>query len=163
MQNKTTEEVVSMLKDYSAKKLRISVLRYELEHPANISLDDVIDSMSFAKGTGERRSVGHVSNKTMYIALNYRQDAAALNAATSDEIMTELLRLENETARLDFYIGLLEKQHRDAVRLFYMDGLPLQQVAEALSTSVWSVRKMRHEAVALLAEMYGYIQQGSGE
>ncbi len=44
-----------------------------------------------------------------------------------------------------------------------MDGLPLQQVAEALSTSVWSVRKMRHEAVALLAEMYGYIQQGSGE
>ena len=159
MHNDISIEVIYQLKDYNAKKRRIKVLRYELEHPANASYDDVIDALSFAKGTGEGHSIGHISNKTMYIALNYRQETERLNSDASDEIMAELLKLENEVDRLDFYLGLLEAQHRGAVTGFYRDGLTLQQTAERVNVSLWNVRRLRDEAVAELAEMYECTQR----
>lgn len=158
--NHTTEHVIEQLTDYNAKRRRIKVLRYELEHPAEASLNDVIGAMSFAKGDGEGRPAGHMSNKTMFIALNYQQETARLNSDAHDEIMVELLKLEGEVERLDFYLGLLEDKHRGAVVRFYCDGLTLQQTAESINTSPWNVRRLRDEAVEELAEMYDATRRG---
>lgn len=158
MCNHISEYVISQLKEYNAKKRRIAVLRYELEHPANVSFDDMIGAMSFAKGTDEGRTAGNISNKTMYIALNYRQEAERLNNAASEEIMTELIKLENEVSRLDFYIGLLEKRQAAVLRLFYFDRLQWREVSKELGVSLRTVQNTHKAAIVELCRMFELIK-----
>ena len=71
--NVTREYVVQLLNYYHQRVCQIALLRYELEHPVQVSPAEMIDAMSFVKDTNIRRSIGHISNKTLFIAVNYQQ------------------------------------------------------------------------------------------
>lgn len=73
--NNFTDHVTSLLQNYRATKRKNQQLRYELEHPAHVTPEEMIETMSFTKGDGEGRPSSSISNKTLYIAMNY-QDAA---------------------------------------------------------------------------------------
>ena len=72
MSSNAKDRVISLLQNYRVTKRKIEQLRYELEHPAKVSPDEVIEAMNFAKGDGEGRPSGSVSNKTLYIAMNFQ-------------------------------------------------------------------------------------------
>ena len=42
--------VLQLLEDYPERERKIALLRYEMEHPTQISLDEMIDSMTFSSG-----------------------------------------------------------------------------------------------------------------
>ena len=70
---KVREQVMRILEEYPDIQRKIALLRYELEHPSLASADEMIESMAFAKHEGISQMKGHISNKTLYIALNYQE------------------------------------------------------------------------------------------
>ena len=82
--------VIQELEAYPRILRQISVLRYEMEHPAHVSAQEMLDAMTYACGDRTGSSPGHVSDKTFYIAMNYRQKAAAANSEISEEISAKL-------------------------------------------------------------------------
>lgn len=153
--------VIEELENYADTKKKIALLRYELEHPVQISPDDMIDAMAFSRGDGVGKSSGSISNKTLYIAMNYQTETARQNSGVIDEISAKLLPLEREIDRLDYYLTFLSERQREVVRLCFFEKIPLQKVAEHLSMSVWGVRKHRDGAVEKLAEMYSFVSRDS--
>ena len=154
------EKIIELLKDYPRMKKKISLLRYELEHPVKLSPEEMIEAMSFAKGSGEAHSSGTVSNKTLYIAMNYQQEAEKLRSEAAAEIISRLVELEQTVNKLEYYIGLLPEE---LVRLYYFEHKPLLDLVDYFKVSIWSVRKLRDNAVEHLAMMYDYVQGGETE
>ena len=62
---------MELLETYHDRERMIAVLRYELEHPGKISSAEQIEAMNYGHGDGIGGTKGHISNKTLYIALNY--------------------------------------------------------------------------------------------
>ena len=66
MSEDTKKRVLHLLEEYRMNIRRIAQLRYELEHPALVSPTEMMEAMTFAKGTGEGpRPAGYVSDKTL--------------------------------------------------------------------------------------------------
>ena len=109
--------VIQELEAYPRILRQISVLRYEMEHPAHVSAQEMLDAMAYACGDRTGSSPGHVSDKTFYIAMNYRQKAAAANSEISEEISAKLLELERKKGRIEYYVGMLDSRKANVIRL----------------------------------------------
>ena len=92
--------VSELLEGYRARERKIAVLRYDLEHPSEVGVTEQIEAMNYGSGEGVGHSKGHVSNKTLYIALNYEEQAKQLNAESAKEIADELFILERRQKKL---------------------------------------------------------------
>ena len=118
MNHNAKDQVLSLLQNYRATKRKIEQLRYELEHPARVTPDEMIEAMNFAKGDGEGRPSGSVSNKTLYIAMNFQSAADEANAALTHDLVSRLVPLEQEINRLEHYVALLEPRQTEVMRSF---------------------------------------------
>lgn len=114
--------VIKQLETYHDRERKIAVLRYDLEHPSEVGVTEQIEAMNYGSGEGVGHSKGHISNKTLYIALNYEEQAKQLNAESAKEIADELFILERRQKKLLYYISLLEKRQAEVVRMVYMEG-----------------------------------------
>lgn len=65
--------VIKLLETYHDRERKIAVLRYDLEHPSEVGVTEQIEAMNYGSGEGVGHSKGHISNKTLYIALNYEE------------------------------------------------------------------------------------------
>ncbi len=135
---------------------QIALLHYELKHPAHISPDEMIGAMNLTHGEGGGRAAGHISDKTRYIALNYREKADALNAEALSDTATRLAELEREQDRLTYYVSLLSKREADVLRLTYFEGLSQAEVAAELGIATRTVQSAKARAIDELVEMYAF-------
>ena len=118
----------------------------------------MISAMSFAKHDGEGgRPAGVVSNKTLYIAMNYQQAAAKLNEECTGDLAKELFELERKANKLEYYMSILPEQERESIRLYFFEKRTLQEISDALKISHWAVRKCRDSGVDSLAKMYDFM------
>ena len=154
MSDGTKAYVVDLLESYPRRMQEIALLHYELEHPARVSTDEMIGAMSFSHGDGCVRSSGHVSNKTLYIALNYQDKTEKINADTTEGIVKRLVSMEHEQERLVYYISLLDPPQRDAINRFYFEGVSWERVAQELQVAVRTVYKIKRRALDRLADLY---------
>ncbi len=159
MNKDTKSYVVNLLETCEERRRKIALLHYELEHPARTSETEIINAMALGHGTGgdSGHTDGHVSDKTLYIALNYQNRADKMNADTKQEIVMQLVELEQEQARLEYYASLLEKRQAQLIRLAYFEGLPWDKVAEQFGVAVRTVHKIRNQALDQLVEMYQFM------
>lgn len=150
-------QVLKMLENYPMNIRRIGQLRYELEHPALVSPAEIMEAMTFAKGTGEgSRPVGYVSDKTLYIAMNYQETAASLNNESREEIISKLIPLEREVDRLEYYVRLLPEHQATLLRRHFFDSVGWSELCSEMRLSPKTLRKLREEAVDALTEMYEF-------
>lgn len=156
MNTEMRNHVMQLLDSYHERARQIALLRYELAHPAQITGDELIGAMTYARPEGQGRPAGHISNKTLYIALNYQERAEQLNAEAFGEISAQLMKLEREQARLEYYISLLEPRQEQVLRRTCLDKAPREKVAEELGVSVRRLQEVKAQAIASLAEMYGF-------
>ena len=138
---------------------KIALLHYELKHPANISPDGVITAMSYDHGDSTSRRLGHISNKTLYIALNYQEQADKLNTGTVDEIARQLMDLERVQAQLDYCISLLDNRQKQVILALYIEGLKMKEIEQRLEYSAKTVRKLRDEAIDTLTGLYNLLAE----
>ncbi len=148
--------VMTLLTQYRETQRYIEVLRYEMLHPSTVSAEEIIDSLAFGHGCHSSPTAGQVSNKTLYIALNYQDKLRKANDATRNEIAIQLAKLEKQQERLRYYIGLMDEREAELIRMTYIDGLDNEQIAERLGVSVRTVRTRRSKAIDLLCELFAY-------
>ena len=146
MSNSSMNYVMTLLQNYRATKRKIEQLRYELEHPARVTPDEMIEAMNFAKGDGEGRPSGSISNKTLYIAMNFQSAADEANAALAHDLVSRLVPLEQ--------VALLEPRQAEVIRLAYFEGHTWQQISTKTQITTRTLYKIRNQAVEELAEMY---------
>lgn len=154
--------VIKLLETYHDRERKIAVLRYDLEHPSEVGVTEQIEAMNYGSGEGVGHSKGHISNKTLYIALNYEEQAKQLNAESAKEIADELFILERRQKKLLYYISLLEKRQAEVVCMVYMEGVSTKKAAEQRGLTVRTIERIRKDAVDNLAEMYAYSERYNG-
>ena len=71
MNIKTKTYVIGLLESYQKREKQVELLHYELSHPISISKNEMIGTLALAHGDGGCRPDGHISDKTLYIAMNY--------------------------------------------------------------------------------------------
>ena len=148
--------VIDLLETYRDRERKINILHYNMEHPAKVGGIEQIESMNYGRNDRAGHTKGHISNKTLYIALNYEEQAAKANAEMLSEIADELFELERQKKRLVYYVGLLEKRQADIVRFIYMEGLSTKAVADRYALTYRTIDRIKSAAVKNLAEMYAY-------
>lgn len=158
MNNDMRSYVINLLETYQERTRKIALLHYELEHPARTSEAEIISAMALGHGAGgSSHTEGHISDKTLYIALNYQSKVDKLNADTKEEIVVHLVALEQEQKRLDYYISLLESSQAEVIHLSYFERLSQEKVAESLDLSIRTVQTLKAKALKTLTGMYQYV------
>lgn len=152
------EFVLDQLKNYRDTARQIQMLRYEMEH-RTVSAEDVISEMAFAKGDDTRHSISQISNKTLFIALNYQEKVEKYQTETAEEIASRLWALEHEQNRLIHFVSLLDGKQAAVIRQCYFEGKSREDIAVSLSIGVRSVQRLRNMAIDELCQMYGYISE----
>lgn len=153
------EYVTQLLETYREREQKILALRYELCHPAKISPTEMIETMSLARSDESGHPNGYVSNKTLHIALNYQENTDKLNEDTVHEIITQLMELEQIQDRVKYYVSLLDQRQAEIIRLFYFEGCNQDDAAKKLGIVPRTIRRIKKEAVAKLAELYSLSQK----
>lgn len=163
MDNDMKLRVTHLLETCQERQRKIALLHYELDHLAHTSEAEMISAMALGHGDGSigGHMDGRISDKTLYIALNYQSKADKLNADTKEEIVVQLVELEQEQARLEYYTSLLEKRQELVIRLAYFEGLPWDEVAKKVGVAVRTVHKIKNQALDQLAGMYQFTGQRS--
>lgn len=151
------EQIMKLLETYPNRERQIALLHYEMQHNTHITPEEMIDTMALGHGDNFGGSgKGHISNKTMYIALNYREQMDRMNAEASNEVAQRLLELEAEQDRIRYYISLLEKREAKVIRSFYIEARPWEEIAEEIGVALRTVHKIKNRAIEHLAELYAY-------
>ena len=148
--------VVQLLESVPQRERKIALLQYELEHPAHISRDEMIDTLALSADSEAGQVKNHISDKTLYIALNYREKADRLNQEVVEDTATRLFQLEQERERLSYYVSLLEERQKQVIRKLFFQRLSPRQVSNDLRVSDRTVRNIKEAAIHALAEMYAY-------
>lgn len=164
MNDDMKSHVVSLLETYQERKRKIALLHYELEHPAHTSETEMIGAMALGHGVGGSGGhvEGHISDKTLYIALNYQSKVDKLNADIKEEIVVQLVELEQEQKRLDYYISLLNERQSKVIKLTFFEGCAQNDVARKLAIVPRTVRRIKDEGVDKLIEMYSFAENLRG-
>ena len=116
----TKEKLVSWLKAYPALKRKIRLLQYERTHPSQVSEQEVINGLALSHPlSGDGGQAGHISDKTMRIALSFQNETDRLNYESIWEIDQELSVLTRRLEKLEFYVDQLEKKQAEVIRDYY--------------------------------------------
>lgn len=154
----TKNHVIELLEGYQSRAQKIDLLHYKLSHPSNISGEEMIEAMSLAHGEGDGMRSGHISDKTLYIALNYQKHADKVNMDAMTEISERLVALEKEQDALKHCISLLEPRLEQVITLTYIKRLPAKEVEQYMGFSAKTVRKLKGDAINRLAEMFDFLE-----
>lgn len=155
--------VIEALKNYPEQQKKIRLLRYELEHPTQVSEEELIESLSLSKSTDGGGPSGHISNKTMMIALQFQDEAQRMNSEVVIQIAQDLHILEAETARVDYYISLLDLEQAQVIRGYYLEKKQWADMETETGLTQRALLKRRDAGVAELSDMFEFLGRIRGE
>ncbi|WP_409967649.1 hypothetical protein RFF05_13850 [Bengtsoniella intestinalis] len=151
------KEVLDLLGAYPSTKKKIALLRYELEHPQQIDTNALIESLTFSHGDGESvRMPSHISNKTMFIAMNYQEAAHKIEHEALDDISSRLYALEYQVNKLHHCVSLLEDRHQAIITLFFFERKTWDEITDTLGLAYRTARKLKEAAIDELVAMYAF-------
>lgn len=138
------EDVIALLKMYPKLQRKVRLLEYERLHPPKVSQNEVINGLALSHPLdGGTSSAGHISDKTMQIALNFQDETDRLNYATVLEIDQELHILKNRIAKLEFYVEQLDKKQADVIRKYYFEEKTWPEIQKEMHISSRTLSKYR--------------------
>lgn len=155
------DRVIQELKRYPQKQRRADLLRYELAHPPNLSEQEVIEELALSPAADGAAPSGHISNKTMQIALQFREATQRMNEEAVLQISQELYTLEADIQKIDYYISLLNKQDAAIIQASYMTAhlqAPSALAAE-FGLAKRALTSRRNAALDELAEMFAFVEE----
>lgn len=155
MEVETRTYVMGLLESCRKRENEITLLRYELNHFSGATSSEMIDVMAFPHSDyAMPHGIGGVSDKTLYIALNYQERLEGINSASRGEIAGRLVALEREQNRLFYYIKMLGKRPERVMRGLYLLGKSQRALAVEIGVVPRTVRRIRDEAIEQLIAMY---------
>lgn len=149
--------VIDLLDSYRMLSKRIALYHYEISRRADVTQDKTIEALALTHGEGGIQSIGHVSDKTLYIALNYQEQTELINWKSKGEIASRLVQLEKQQNRLKHYVSLLEPPRGEVIRLLFFEGHSQEECAKILGISTRTVRRHKEEGIDELTELYSFM------
>ena len=157
-------QVIEDLKSYPELKKKVVLLRFEQEHPARITDGEVLDSMALSRPVSDGiRPSGHISDKTMLIATQFRDKADRLNQETIMEITKELHDVERQLAKLEFYVSQLDQKQAEVIRKYYFERKTWGELQREMHLAPRTLIKRRDDGLDALVSVYAYLGQVKGE
>ena len=72
------------------------------------------------------------------------------------KVVGQLVTLEREQERLNYYVSLLGPRHAELLKLLYFEGYSQEECAKKLEIATRTVRRIKDDAIAELVEMYSF-------
>ena len=154
----TNDMIMKKLENYRSVKKKLDLLSYELSHPAQITENEYLSAVATGTSRMDAQVRGNGPNldKTLGLAVSYREKTEQINSDIVSEVFREWRELKAEIDRLDFYMGLLEPEHGQILRQYYVQGKKWHEIEEETNTPRRTIMRWRNEAVEHLTEMYNY-------
>ena len=105
MSAESRDQVIHLLETYHEREQKIALLKYELLNFPQAAPGEVMDGMSLGHNCELSPHTGYVSNKTLFIALNYQERTEQINAETLNDILDELDEVKRVQNRLTYYVS----------------------------------------------------------
>lgn len=156
MSAESRDQVIHLLETYHEREQKIALLKYELLNFPQASPGEVMDGMSLGHNCELSPHTGYVSNKTLFIALNYQERTEQINAETLSDILDELNEVKRVQNRLTYYVSILSPQQEKVIRRFYFESVSWEQIAEEVKVALRTVHKIKNRAFDKLAEFYDF-------
>ena len=156
MSAESRDKVVNLLETFHEREQKIALLEYELMNFPRASPDEVIDGMGLGHSGGLAPPSGCISNKTLFIALNYQDRTEQINKETLNDILDELGEVESVQSRLTYYVSILAPQQKKVIRRFYFEGRSWEEIAKEVKVALRTVHKIKNRALDKLAEFYDF-------
>ena len=156
----TREDVENLLKNYPEWKKKITLLEFERSNPSQATEYEVLGGLALARpliaGGG---MPGHISDKTMQIALNFREKTERMNRDTMLDIDQELEILQTRIEKLDFYVSQLEDRQAKVIRGHYFEGKSWSDLQQELHISSRTLSNRRNAGLDALIVMGKYLEK----
>lgn len=156
MSAESRDHVIHLLETYHEREQKIALLKYELLNFPQAAPGEVMDGMSLGHNCELSPHTGYVSNKTLFIALNYQERTEQINAETLSDILDELDEVKRVQNRLTYYVSILSPQQEKVIRRFYFESISWEQIAEEVKVALRTVHKIKNRAFDKLAEFYDF-------
>lgn len=156
-----TDKVEYYFENYAYAKQELKVLEFQLENYKPITVDEVIQSLTFEHNDNECVTQTKTNIRTENLALTFREKTAAENKEYLDSIQTRYLILKND---LDFFDVALEMMN-DNLKQFTHDmvisGLGWDELANNYTISRSTVSNWRKKALEELRLVYQFAQKST--
>lgn len=112
--------------------------------------------MNFSRSYSHSRNSGNISNKTLYIALNYGQKVTELSSESERDLVMRLTELEQKKSRIDYYVSLLSGRKAQIVRQSFFEDMTWDEIAQEIGVTPRTAQLLRHQAIDELVKMYEF-------
>jgi hypothetical protein len=157
----THRKLVELLINFRSNERKVKVLQFELANRPQLSGTELIEAMSLSVPEGLGGLTGHISDKTMRIALQYDDRAHDMNIEAKEAILQELVPLQAQQNKLKYYISLLG--HDGSVLVgYYLEGKSWNQMEQETEVTVRTLHRWKNEQIQKLLDMYLFSKQYNG-
>lgn len=157
-------QVISLLRNYRAETRKVALLRYELANLSPVNPAEVLEAMAFSKGEGGiRPPVGHISDRTYQIAMNYSEEAERMGRDSVSELSAQVDQLERKLHRLEYCVSQLPENEAAVIRGLYFDGKTQKELLDELHMCESTLKRCRNKGVEDFAEMYIILQEAGAK
>ena len=148
------EHVEKLIAEYPKMLRTRSFLKKQIENYVPVTVDDVIDAMTFSQPEGDRVQTSNISDKTCSIALHYRDRVNRMNEEAIGGWVKEYEDLDTEITFLERCIRNLPGDLYDVMTTLVLDGASWDKAERCLYMSRSTIASRRQEALALLTLAY---------
>ena len=144
-----TDKVEYYFENYSYAKQELKVLEFQLENYKPITVDEVIQSMTFERNENER------------VTLTFRERTAAENKEYLDSIQTRYLILKNDLDFFDIALEMMNDNLKQFTHDMVISGLGWDELANNYTISRSTVSNWRKKALEELRLVYQFAQKST--
>ncbi len=148
------EHVEKLISDYPKMLSTRSFLKKQIESYVPLTVEDVIESMTFSQPGGERVQTSSLSDKTCVAALHYRDRVNKMNEDVVGAWVKEYNYLDEEICFLEKCIRNLPGDLYDVMGTLVLDGASWDEAQIFLDMSRMAIARRRKEALSLLTTEY---------
>ena len=105
------------------------------------------------------RPAGYISDKTMRIAVQFRDRKDRLNQENIMEIAQELHTVEPLISKLEFHVSQLDPRQAEVIQKYYFEGKTWGELQQEMHLSPRTLIKRRDKGPEALVAIYEYLGQ----
>lgn len=148
------EHVEKLIAEYPKMLSTRAFLKKQIESYEPVTVDDVIDSMTFAQPDGDRVQTGNTSDKTCSIALHFRDRVNQMTEEVIGTWVKEYDYLDEEIGFLERCIRNLSGDQYDVMSMLVLDGASWDEAEGCLSMGRRTIASRRQEAIGQITREY---------
>ena len=144
------EYVEKLIREYPTMLQHRDFLKRQIENYQPITVEDVIDSMTFSRPDGERVQTGRTSDKTCSIAMYCRDKVNRMNEEVIRDWVKEYNRLDEEIEFLEGCVRRLPEDVSKVITVLAFEGKSWSEAERMLFMSRKAIAAKRQEGLGLI-------------